>query len=206
MSITLYGSNASRATRNLWVLEELNLPYQQDKVNAQDGSSRSPEYLAINPLGKIPSLKDGDAVMFESLGINLYLAQKYGAGKLWPSDWAGQAKCEQCTLWCATGLEGFAVAMLVERLFKPEAVRSEALYKAAEEKLVGELTYLECQLDGKDYLVGNAFSIADLNVACALGGLNRIGFDLSAYPNVKRWLDACLSRDANKRVVAMGRP
>jgi glutathione S-transferase len=206
MTITLYGSNASRATRNLWVLEELNLPYQQNKVNAQDGSSRSPEYLAINPLGKVPSLKDGDAVMFESLGINLYLAQKYGAGKLWPKDWPGQAKCLEWTLWCASGLEGFVVTMLVERLFKPAPARSEAAYAAAAEKLAAELAYLDGQLAGKDFLVGGAFTIADLNIACVLGSLARIGYGLADYPNVKRWLDGCLAREAQKRVAAMPRP
>ena len=204
--ITLYGSNASRATRNLWALEELKLPYVQNKVNAQDGSSKTPEYVAINPLSKVPSLKDGDAVMFESLGINLYLAQKYGVGTLYPADHAGQAKCIQWTLWCATEIEGDVVTMLVERMFKPVPVRNEAVAKAAEEKLMPALQMLDGQLAGRDYLVGNGFTIADLNVACVLSSLAMIKFDLAGYANLARWLATCLARDAQTRVQAMGRP
>jgi len=203
--ITLYGPTASRASRNLWVLEELNLPYTQNKVNSQDGSSKSAEYLAINPLGKMPSLKDGDAVRFESLGINLYLAQKYGVGKLYPADHAGQAKCIQWTMWCATEVEGHVVTMLVERMFKPAPVRNEAVAQAAEAILIPALQMLDGQLAGRDYLVGNSFTIADLNIACVLSSLAMIKFDMTPFPNVGRWLAASLARDAQKKVVAMGR-
>lgn len=206
MSITLYGYNASRATRNLWVLEELNLPYQQDKVKTRDPSSRTPEYLAINPMGFIPSLKDGDAVMFESLGINVYLAQKYGAGKLWPTDKPSQARCLQWTMWCATGLEGYVITMVVQKLFTPEEKRSEAVYKTAEANMHTELKVLEGVLSNQAYVCGDSFSVGDINIACVLASLPRIGVDVGVtYPSVKRWLDASLARDANQRVIAMGR-
>ena len=142
MSITLYGYTASRAARNLWALEELNLSYVHEKVKTRDPSIRTPEYLAINPAGFIPSLKDGDAIMFESLGINLYLAEKYGTGTLWPKDKAAQAKCMQWTMWCATGLEPYVITMLVQKLFTPEEKRSQAVYDKAEASLHGELAQI----------------------------------------------------------------
>lgn len=206
MSITLYGYTASRAARNLWVLEELNLPYVHEKVKTRDPSIRTPEYLAINPSGFIPSLKDGDAVMFESLGINLYLAEKYGKGTLWPNDKPSQAKCTQWTMWCATGLEPYAITMIVQKIFTPEEKRSQAVYDAAEEKLHGELALLEKILSKSPYLCGDSFSIGDLNIACVLSSLPRINFDVGAkYPTVKGWLDKCLARDAQQRVAAMPR-
>ena len=205
--ITIYGGNNSRATRNLWVLEELGVPYKQDKVNVE-GRSKSPEYLAINPAGKVPSMSDenGDVAMFESLGINLYLAQRYGVGKLWPIDAAGQAKCIQWTMWTACEVEGHAVGILVEKVFKPAPARSEAVAKACEEKLTPALKLLDSQLAGKTWLVGAGFTIADLQAACVLSGLNMIKFDWSPYPHLAKWLGACLVRDAHKKVAAMPRP
>ena len=205
--ITIYGGNNSRATRNLWVLEELGVPYKQDKVNVE-GRSKSPEYLAVNPAGKVPAMSDdnGNVVMFESLGINLYIAQRYGTGKLWPADPAGQAKCIQWTLWTATEVEGHAVGILIEKIFKPEAMRSAAAAKASEEKLLPALKLLDGQLAGKSWLVGSSFSIADLQVACVLSSLAMVKFDWSAYPNIGKWLSACVARDAQKKVAAMPRP
>ena len=67
--ITLYGITRSRAARCLWMLEELGLPYERNLVSQRDGSNKSPEYLAINPNGKLPALEDGDTVLFESLEL-----------------------------------------------------------------------------------------------------------------------------------------
>ena len=132
------------------MLEELGVPHKQDKVNVE-GRSKSPEYLAINPAGKVPSMSDdnGNVAMFESLGIKIYLAQRYGAGKLWPNDAAGQAKCIQWTMWTACEVEGHAVGILVEKVFKPAPFRSEAAAKACEEKLTPALQLLDGELAGK---------------------------------------------------------
>lgn len=205
--ITIYGSLTSRATRNLWVLEELGLPYELQKVNLADGSHKKPEYLAIHPGGKIPAMRDsdGDVRMSESFAINLYLAQRYGAGKLWPADPAGQAGCLQWSMWAATEAEMPIVAVVVEKLFKPAEKKDEATITRNTERFTPEVKYVDSYLAGREYLVGNSFTIADLNVACILGSLNRIGFDLAPYPNLARWLKACVSRPANQKVAAMPR-
>ncbi|MBT7449654.1 MAG: glutathione S-transferase, partial [Rhodospirillaceae bacterium] len=88
--IKIYGSFVSRATRNLWMLEELGLEYEHVSLDWAKQENRSAAYLKINPAGKVPTLEDGDATLSESLGINLYLVQKYGQGGLWPDDDAGR--------------------------------------------------------------------------------------------------------------------
>ena len=205
--ITLYGGMNSRATRNLWVLEELGVPYEQKAINFPAGENKSPEFLKVNPSGKVPALadSDGNVVMSESFGINLYLAQRYGVGKIYPADWAGQAACVQWTFWVATEVENWAVGMIVEKVFKPEPVRDMAMFAACEAKLAPALKYLDAQLAGKSFLVGNSFTVADLNVACVLAGLNMLKFDWMPYPNLAKWLVACQNRDANKRVAAKPR-
>ncbi|MBL8630925.1 MAG: glutathione S-transferase family protein [Rhodospirillaceae bacterium] len=204
--ITLYGSMTSRATRNLWVLEELGLTYEFKKVNLSDGSHKKPEFMAINPAAKIPALTDdGGVCMSESFAINLYLAQRYGAGKLWPADPAQQAACLQWSMWAATEVEMPIVAVVVEKVFKPADKSDAATIERNIARFTPEVKYIDSVLAGKDYLVGNSFTIADLNAAVILNSLNRIGFDLSPYPNLARWLKACTSRPANQKVQAMPR-
>lgn len=205
--ITIYGSLTSRATRNLWALEELGLPYKLEKISLQDGAHKKPEFLAIHPGAKIPAMtdSDGDVAMSESFAINMYLAQRYGAGKLWPSSPADQARVLQWCLWAATEVEMPIVAVVVEKVFKPADKKDEATIARNIERFTPELKYIDGVLSGKDYLVGNSFTLADLNCAAILGSLNRIGFDLTPYPNLARWLKATTSRPANQKVAAMPR-
>ena len=205
--ITVYGGNNSRATRNFWVLEELGLAYDQKKIDFAGGENKKPEFLAINPSGKVPALgdSDGNVVLSESFAINLYLAQRYSVGKLWPADHAGQAKCLQWTMWAATEVEGHVVGLIVEKVFKPEALRSAEVAKKCEELFTPALKYIDAQLAGKEWLLGNSFTIADLQCACVINGLNMVRFDFAPYPNLAKWLKACTSRPAQMKVASMPR-
>ena len=200
--ITLYGNNRSRATRNLWMLEELGVEFDRNMVDHTNGDSKKAEFLAINPAGKTPALKDGDAVMFESLAINLYLAMNYGKGGLWPDSKAGQAACIQWTMFAATEVEPHTVGALIELIFKPKELKDEAVAQACLAKLPPALNVLETSLDKKAYLAGNAFTAADLNVACVVNSLNMIGFDFVPYPKITMWLKNCVERPAQKKVAA----
>jgi len=75
--LQIYGTLKSRATRNLWMLEEVGQPYELVEKSAHPDDTRTPDYLRLNPNARIPTLVDGDLVVWESLAINLYLAQKY---------------------------------------------------------------------------------------------------------------------------------
>src|SRR4051812_39833173 len=97
--ITLYGHAASRASRNVWLLEELGTPYKHVAIKVRSADTQKPEYLTLNPSGKVPALIDGDVQMIESLAINLYLGQTYGTGSLWPASKKDQAKILEWTLW-----------------------------------------------------------------------------------------------------------
>ncbi len=194
MTITLYGSLRSRASRCAWTLNELGVDYQRDLL--PDNGVKSPGFLKINPAGKAPALTDGNVTMSESLAINLYLAEKYGKGTLWPNNEADQALTKQWTLWAGTEAEPSTVAIAVERIFKPEDQRNEAKAKEAEETLKPRLAFLDEQVKGKDHLVGDHFTIADLNVACVLAATLISGVDLAPYPEAKRWLMATAGRDA----------
>src|SRR5882724_2686518 len=102
--ITLFGQARSRAARSLWMLEEIDVPYEHVPT-APYTESRAPDYLRINPNGHIPSLDDSGFILWESLAINLYLAESYASEPFWPADVKNRALVYQWSFWAATGIE-----------------------------------------------------------------------------------------------------
>jgi glutathione S-transferase len=165
------------------------------------GDSKKPDYLALNPNGRIPTLVDGDLVLFESMAINLYLAKKYG-GELYPRDEAQEALTNQWTLWGMTELEPLFMQLVLHKVMLPEGQRDPARVVAAESELLRPLAVLDSHLTKRDYLLGGGFGIADLNLAGAVMLSGFASYDISAFANVTRWLAACSSRPAMARAQA----
>src|SRR5213593_700068 len=184
--IKLYGVPQSRAMRALWMLEELGLPYEHVKVNFATGDTRKPEYLRINPNGHIPALQDGDLIIWESMAINLYLARRYDKG-LWPKTVEGEGRAFQWSLWAMTELEEPLLTALLHRMFLPEAERDPKKADDAAERFKKPLAVLEGALAGKAYLLGDAFTVADLNVASVMSWAPLAGLDLGGAPNAQAW-------------------
>ena len=195
--IKLYGIPRSRTARVIWMLEELQVPYELVPVSFI-GDSRKPEYLKINPNGHIPALQDGGLTLFESLAINLYLARKYDKG-LWPKTVEGEAKAYQWSIWAMTELEEPLLTVLMNRAFLPEDQRDAKKAADAAERFKTPLNVLEGQLTG-DWLAGKEFSVADLNVASVLGWANLGGLELT--PKAQAWLGRCTQRPGYARFLA----
>jgi len=189
----LYGIAQSRAFRNLWMLEELGVPYEHVKVGFQNMKVVDPSLHALNPNRKVPTLDDGGTVLFESLAINLYLAEKTGG----PLKWANAAeagRCYQWTLWAGTEMEPKSQAFGYAKFMAPEPRDPKAIAAAAE-AMAPQLGVLDGALAGKSWLAADRFTVADLNVAAVLYRL--LWFDgLGAYANAKAWMDRCWGRPA----------
>ena len=199
--IRLYGIHASRAFRSLWMLEELGVEYEHIATNFS-GDNQKPDYLAINPNGRIPALVDGDTVLFESMAINLYLARKYDRG-LQPKSLQDQALAVQWSFWVMTEIEKPLLTVLRNRRLLPEDQRDAAAADLAEQELARPLAVLDGAMADRQHLVGESFSVADLNVASVLAWAPPSGVRFDPHPNVERWLKECLSRPATKK--AQGR-
>ena len=204
MALTLYGIPFSRAFRSLWAANELGLDYAHVPTHFMK-ESKQPDYLAINPNGRVPAMVDGDLVLFESMAINLYLARTYGA-PLRVDDPADEARAVQWSFWGITELESTLLRAMFTALglFGEEAdpaKANETLNKGAGRAL----GVLDRHLEGRDWLVGKDFSVADVNVAgvpnLALSGR----LDLSQWENVKEWLDRCYGRPGAKKTLEMAR-
>ena len=197
--VKLYGSSMSRAGRSLWALEEAGVKFEQVTV----AETRKPEYLAINPNGHVPALDDNGTIIWESMAINLYVAEKYGKPPLWPSTVEGHGACYQWSLWCMTEVETPMIEIFQHRLMLPADQRDEKIVLARIETLKTPFKVLDDHLQKSEYLLGQDFTIADLNVASVMSIVRYLQLDLSPTPTAQKWLQKCVERPANQRVSAM---
>lgn len=200
MARKLYGISGSRALRAIWGIEETGIDYEHVPQHFRDAKS-SAEYTAINPNGRIPALVDGDLVLFESMAINLYLAKTYG-GDLYPRDAAGEAKAWQWSVWAISEIEPLQMQIVIQKLFVPADKRDQAVIDNAVKGLDRPLKVLDAELAKRPYLLGDRFTVADLNVAAVLMLLDMVQQDYSQYAHVKRWMNACQARPALARARA----
>lgn len=205
MTLRIYGIPASRAVRVLWVAEELGLPYENVPIDYKDESDgpagkRRPDFRAASPLGRIPAIDDGGFALFESFAIDLYLARKHGKG-LWPATVEGEGLAFQWTLFGATELEAAAIEWARHAQVLPAGERDPAKAEAAWQRMAKPLDVLEATLARRAFLAGDAFTVADLNVAATIFRLRKLPFE--GRPALRRWLDACYGRPAAARALAL---
>ena len=197
--LQIYGNPRSRAMRCLWMLEEMGEPYQLIEKSTRTDELQSAEYLSLNPNARIPTLVDGDLVLWESMAINLYLAQKY-EGPMHSVGPTVLGLAAQWSFWAMLELEGLLLELLNHRAVLPEFARDPSYAERDELLLRKPLGVLNNSLRGRDHLAGGNFTVADLNVASILAWGKMARLDLSAHPDVARWLDSCLTRPAYGRV------
>ena len=193
--LTLYGDAMSRAFRVVWMLKELGLEFEHVQTSFLDGSTHKPEFLAINPNGRVPVLKDGSFCIWESLCINIHLAKKYPS-LLTPATLEEDTQVTMWTLWVVTEVEKTLLLAAANLWLFPEPTRSVEEAQMALIKLKRPFNVLESHLQGRAYLIGGRFTVADLNVASVMTLIPLAGIDITEYPAMSRWLFSCLERTA----------
>jgi glutathione S-transferase len=146
------------------VLEELGLRYERVPIGFT-GETQTLGYLRINPNGRVPTLEDDGETLWESIAINLYLADKYCADSFWPSRAEGRGKCYQWSLWAVDGIEPRVSAIMAHRIRNPPERGDPEVARQALEELNGPFGILEVHLSNRQFLLGDALTIADINVA-----------------------------------------
>jgi len=197
--ITLYGGAQGRASRSLLALEELGLSYRHAPLRPWDREADRARLMALNPNGRVPVLDDDGLVVWESMAINFYLGDRYG-GPLWPTTAALRARLYQWSVWAQTSID---VMARHKARFSPDA----AVKAGGEAERLGALAILDGALAGRAYLLGDDFTLADLNVAATLvepweegridGNLDPAAHGLTALAD---WLARCTSRESWTRV------
>ncbi|WP_432454129.1 MULTISPECIES: glutathione S-transferase family protein [unclassified Agarivorans] len=160
--ITLYGTPRSRSLRVSWLLEELNLEWHYHYIDFQAGEHHGEEYLAINPCGKVPALKDDQLVISESAAICLYLAEKYGPQLLPQPATAAAALHHRWLSFIISELEQGLWSIGKHRFALPEAQRIPEMVEVATWEFAKAAAIAEQWLPEQDYLLGEQFSVADI--------------------------------------------
>lgn len=183
--LKLYGGARSRASIVKWYLEEIGVPYEFVTLDMQAGAHLGPDYLKINPIGKVPAIVDGDFKLWESGAILLYLAQKYGK---MPPTLEQQAQIVQWVM--------FANATLGPGIFV-EASRDRETPKL--------LTPLNRIFEKQPFLMGDEFGVADAAVGSILNYIPMmLKLDLSAYPAVLDYMKRISERPAFQKAMGQG--
>ncbi|MBM3522890.1 MAG: glutathione S-transferase family protein [Alphaproteobacteria bacterium] len=203
MPLKIYGIPRTRTARTLWMAHELGIPYELVRTAPPDGDTRKPAFLAINPNGQVPTIDDDGLVLWESLAINLYLAKRHG-GPLAPRDLREDAQMTMWTVWAGTTFEPDAHEVVVHTINLPPEKRDATKLASSIEKLQAPLRALETSLSaGGGHLVGNRFTVADLNVACVAFYLRAAPQALAGFPAVAAWYRAATDRAAFKTMIAL---
>jgi glutathione S-transferase len=197
----IYGVARTRAFRALWVAEELGLAYEHLPIEIGDAGARTPEFLALNPNGRLPVVADGDFVLSESLAITLYLAKKYGLGTLYPASLEDEAKAWQWSFWAIAEVDRGVNIWSLHAVRLPPAERDAGLRDEALKVIGPPFKVLDTAVAKQPYLLGGTFTVADLNVAAVIS--RAADMDLSAWPHLQAWLTRCLDRPAARAALTL---
>jgi glutathione S-transferase len=203
MTLKIYGTAASRAARPLWVVKELGLAHEHIAVPYLGGATHTPEFLAINPNGRIPVVDDDGIVVWESMACALYLAERFKGGgrpSLAAENHAEQADILRWSFWVVTECEKDALTYLMHRALMPLERRKPALADEAMRRLLGPLKVLEQHLQTRPYLAGERFTVADICVASVLVWIQNASELAAQCPRANEWLKRCLARPAFQAV------
>lgn len=193
-ALRIYGIARTRAFRALWVAGELGLKYEHLPLEIGAAGARAPEFLALNPNGRLPFIVDEGFVLFESLAITLYLAKKHSCGRLYPASLEDEAKAWQWSFWAISEVDRGVNIWSLHALRLPPPERDAAKREEALAVLAAPFRVLDAAVAVRPCLLGDAFTVADLNVAAVIS--RAVDMDLSAVPHLQDWLVRCLSRPA----------
>jgi len=199
MAITLYFAPGTRATRIAFLLDELGVSWQKVTLDLSKREHKTAEYLALNPNGVVPTLTDGDTVLFESVAIALYLADRYADKGLAPPPTSPlRGRYLSWMVWSMTTLEPPIGEVYVERL-KPAEQQNAAAIAAALERFRASAQVLEGELAGP-YLVGDTFTAADVAVGCVLAFAGMLGM-LEGHDRLRDYVARITARPAYGRAM-----
>jgi glutathione S-transferase len=197
--LRIYGIARTRAFRALWIAEELGIDYEHVPIEIGSAGARQPEYLALNPNGRLPVIDDDGFVLWESLAITLYLAKKHG--RFYPATLAGEAKAWQWSLWAVQEVDRGVNIWSLHAVRLPPEDRDPKRLAEALGVIEAPFKVLDGALADRLYLLGDDFTVADLNVAAVIS--RAVDMDLSSKPRLRDWLLRCLERPAARTALAL---
>lgn len=188
--------NSSNVMKALWMLEEIGLDYEREDVGGAFGKNHEAPYLGLNPNGRIPTIVDGDLVLWESNSIVRYLAATHSAGNLWPTDPVARARCDMWMDWQLTELVHGMVPVFHGLIRKPAEERDMDAIAAGRDNWAKKWRILDNHLSRSTYIGGDSFTIADIPVGPLAYRWYELPIERESFTHLKRWYDLICARPA----------
>ncbi len=185
---------SSNVQKVLWTCGELDLPFEREDLGGPFGGNDTPEYRALNPNGRVPTIIDDGFVLWESNSCSRYLAAKHAPGTLYPDDLQTRANGERWMDWQLTIASPALVPVfwgLVRT--KPEDRDMDAI-EEARKKLSGIMGILDAHLAGSTYIAGDSFTVGDVPLGIAAYRWFNLEMERENHPNLQRWYDLLTQR------------
>ena len=194
-------STSSNVQKVMWAIGELRLPHERIDVGREYGGLSTAEYFALNPNRRIPTLQDGDVVLWESNVIVRYLSAKFGAGQLWPLDHAARGVADQWMDWQQTTLLPDMTTVFWGLVRTPVEERDHRKIDAAVESLKGTWSRLDGHLSSRRFVAGDNLTMGDIPVGVMCYRYHALGVERAALGNLEAWYETLQSRDAFRKHV-----
>jgi glutathione S-transferase len=181
----------------MWLIGELGLPHEHINAGSDFGGLDTPDFLAMNPHGRIPVITDGDVAVWESHTILRYLAAKHSGGRFWSDDPAARARVEGWMDWSQTALQpDFLVGVFWGFYRMPEEKRNWPGIKAALARTANDFGKLDRLLEGRTFLLGDTLSLADITAGTSLYRYFELEIERPQLAQVERWYRTLREREA----------
>ncbi len=188
--------NSANVQKVLWALEELSLPHTRENVGGSFGGNHDADYLAMNPMGLVPVIRDGDVTMFESNAIVRYLAARYRAGVLRPADHRHLAMAEQWMEWQQLNFAPLVSVMFMNNVRSTPEKRNAAAVANAEKQAAGILQIADRHLARNEWFAGPEFSFGDIVMGVFYWRFLGLNLSRPATPHLDAWMETIAKRDA----------
>ena len=194
--------NSINVQKAMFCIEELGLPHERFDAGMEYGVTRTPEYMAMNPNSRIPTIDDDGFTLWESNVIVRYLSARYSPGVLWPTDPRARADIDRWMDWQQTA-HNPPLTTLFWGLVRAPGARPAAEIEAARKSMDDLMAMLEARLEGRAYMGGDAFTMVDCVIGPALHRWRNVEFERVARPNVERYYRAIMARPAAQKLLTL---
>lgn len=188
--------NSSNVQKVMWTIGELGIPCDHEELGGAFGGNREPSYLALNPNGLVPTMQDGDFVLWESNSIVRYLSTKHGLGSLAPADLQTRARAEQWMDWQISTVNPAMVTTFWGLIRTPPEKRDHAAIAAARQRFTEAMTILDTQLGETRFVADDDFCMGDIPLGIMAYRFRSLFSDRPALPNLERWFAEISARKA----------
>ena len=193
----LWGRRTLNVQKVMWFMDELGLSYEHILAGGDFGRLDTPEFLAMNPHGHVPVIRDGNTVVWESHTILRYLAACYGSAQFWSEDAAVRSQSDRWMDWSETALQpDFMMGLFWNFYRTPEAQHDKLTIQKNEATCNAHFQLLDRVLEGQAFLGGDAFTLADIPAGSLLYRYFELDIERPSLPNVEAWYKRLQERDA----------